>query len=617
MNGRQERGQLRPIDKQFAKFLVERFHADEATATAGAVASALLEKGHSCMFLEDHAGEMWGDGDGGTLTLASAEQLSKALELSGAVGKPGERKPLILDGDRLYIYKYFNFETQVAGRLRTMASVGEVQIPEPVAALARRLFNEQKDLSSSGGQLQVAGAFLPLFSKLSIITGGPGTGKTTVLAKLLALVCADAIARGEDFPVIRLAAPTGKAAQRLTTSLQQFLIPLPEATRGARPALDEKIVDHLSKLVPFTLHRLLGLRGDTPHPKYDRKNPIGADIVVVDEASMMDVVLFARLVDALPEHTRLVLLGDRYQLASVEAGCVMADVCEAFTPNRFSGEFASLVNSTIALPENRINASGNGGELSPVVELRHSYRFEGDKPIGVVSRAVNSGNVEVALAALRRIDSSEDFCLLADHPGDEALSKMILDGFSKLLKCQSPEEAIAHLEDFMVLTALNEGRFGREGINQRVYRTYGSIPPVRPIKITQNSPQHRLFNGDMGVIMRTVNEDGSVSERAWFGENKDAKGDGKHAKVRAFLVGALPAHVDAFAITIHNSQGSEFDRVAIVLPELDVPLLTRELLYTAITRGRRNVTVFGEEEVLRFAIGRRTERHSGLEGRLS
>jgi exodeoxyribonuclease V alpha subunit len=601
--------QLRPIDRQFRRFLLDRFDAGPEAALAGAIASALVDEGHSCMLLDEHCGEIWEDGEGEPLSLPPVDECISALRASNAVGKPGERKPLILDDRRLYIYKYYSFETRTAGRLHAMAVANAVEIPQAVSSLAKKLFDERKDLSGSGGQLQVAGALLPFFTRLSIITGGPGTGKTTVLAKMLALLCAEAVAAGDSFPEIKLAAPTGKAAQRMTESVRHASLQIP----------DKAIADHLSALLPSTLHRLLGLRGDSPTPRHNSEDPIDADIVVVDEASMMDISLFARLVNALPADARLVLLGDRHQLASVEAGCVMADVCEAFTPNRFPPAFAEVVNGIISRKENQVAVSSGGAALSPVVELKHSYRFEGGKPIGVVSRGVNAGDADHAIAALRAEQSDEDYCVLTDHPGDEVMAKILLEGFGPLLESRTPEEALVRLEKFMVLTALNEGRFGREGINRLVYRTLGSIPAVRPIKITENSAQQRLYNGDMGVIMRTLNEDGELIERAWFQavqNDTSPESDSKEKKVRTFLVGTLPSHVDAFAITIHNSQGSEFDRVAIILPEHDTPLLTRELLYTAVTRAKRRATIFGSEEIVRGAVGRKIERHSGLGGRL-
>ncbi|HLP16801.1 MAG TPA: AAA family ATPase, partial [Bacteroidota bacterium] len=448
------------------------------------------------------------------------------------------------------------------------------------------------------------------------------------------------------FPVIQLAAPTGKAAQRMGESIRKAADRIP----------DEKIRQHLSKLIPSTIHRLLGLYGDSPKPKRNHQSPIDADIVVIDEASMMDISQFARLIDALSPDCRLILLGDRHQLASVQAGCVMADICNAFTPNMFSAGFVKTVNNAILKPENRITNTGDGARLSPVVELQYSYRFQDCKPIGVVSKAVNSGSADDAIATLSAPQTDDEYCRLSPYPGANEMAEMVLNEYRPLFEEQSnPEQALAQLERFMVLTVLNEGPFGREGINEQVYRSYGGIPPVRPIKITENSISHQLFNGDMGVIIRATSEDGETVERAWFPSiagNENAgtgdrdgsvQGTGSESRQlrvgalpsgtaprqlrvgalpsgtppRQFLVGALPAFVDAFAITIHNSQGSEFEKVAIVMPSRDTQILTRELLYTGITRAKKRAVIYGAEELVRAAVSRKIDRHSGLTERLN
>jgi exodeoxyribonuclease V alpha subunit len=603
-----ETAPFRAIDRQFALYLISRYDADDSTALAGAVTSALLESGHSCLFFDDQCEKLWGDESTETFQLPEADEWIKTLQNSPAVGKAGERKPLILDGRRLYIYKYFNFEKRVSDRLHLMVGVGKEKVSESVLELAKKLFKEEKDLSLYGGQLQTAGAFLPFFSHLSIISGGPGTGKTTVVAKLLALLCADSMEKGGSFPAIALAAPTGKAAQRMGESIRKAADMIP----------DQKMKDYLSKLIPSTLHRLLGIYGSSPKPKRNSQSPIDADLVVVDEASMMDITLFTRLIDALPQESRLVLLGDRYQLASVDAGSVMADICNAYSPNTFTQEFAGIVNGVIADPKNHLPASPSVSMLSPLVELQYSYRFEGGKPIGIVSSLMNSGLAEQSLSALTANQSSDHYCRLSDYPGDAALAAVLLEGYGKLFNAQTPEEALTRVGDFMVLTALNESRFGREGINKLVYRSYGSVPPVRPIKITENSPQHRLFNGDIGVIRRTKNSDGKMIEHAWFPAVSDDESESSDKKrtVRSFLVGMLPSFVDAFAITIHNSQGSEFEKVITILPERDTQLLTRELLYTAVTRAKTQLQIYGSSDIITQAIKRKTLRHSGLEDRI-
>jgi exodeoxyribonuclease V alpha subunit len=591
---------FRAIDRQFARFLVDRYSADEVTAFAGAFTSALLGSGHSCLLLDEDYKDFWGDQVDASFKLPPADKWIATLKSASCVGKSGERQPLILDGRRLYLYKYYRFETTLAERLQAMAKSTRVKVPAAVIELATKLFSdESKDLSAYGGQLQTAGAFLPFFSRLSVISGGPGTGKTTVLTKLLALLCADALERGEPMPVIELAAPTGKAAQRMAESIRTVAAQVPQ----------EKISAHLAALIPKTLHRLLGLNGISPKPARNQESPIEADVVVVDEASMMDITIFSRLVDALPKNARLVLLGDRFQLASIEAGCVMADVCDAFAPNRFSPEFVSIINKVIKSPKNHIAKSKQAGPFSPVVELQYSYRFQEGEAIGVVSRAVNGSSAGNALAALATKYTGQSTCRLESYPGDAAMISLVHEGFRPLLNSKDPAEALEHLGSFMVLTALNEGRFGREGINQQLVRMLGGVPPVRPIKITENSIRQTLFNGDMGVIMRSAGPDGSVAERAWF--------PGPDGTPRAFLIGALPAHVDAFAITIHNSQGSEFDKVIIVLPEKDTPLMTRELLYTAVTRARKDALLYGTETIVKAAVERKIVRHSGLASHLA
>jgi exodeoxyribonuclease V alpha subunit len=599
---------FRAIDRQFARYLITRYGVDESTALTGAITSALLDLGHSCLFFDDWCGKLWGDESGETFQLPVADEWIRTLQNSPAVGKPGERKPLILDGRRLYIYKYFNFEKKVADRLHLMAGVGKCKISESVLEIAKNLFGGEKDLSMYGGQLQTAGAFLPFFSCLSIISGGPGTGKTTVLAKLLTLFCADTMEKRGSFPAIALAAPSGKAAQKMGESIRIAADGIP----------NENIKDYLSNLIPSTLHRLLGIYGHYPKPKRNYQSPIDAEIVVVDEASMMDITLFARLIDALPQQSLLVLLGDRYQLTSVDAGSVMADICSAFSPNTFTHKFSDIVNRVIDNSGNYVTTTPSVSMLSPLVELQYSYRFEEGKPIGVVSKLINSGLAEQSLAALTVQQSTDHYCRLSEHPGDLVLATIILDGYSALFKTGTPEESLDRVGDFMVLTALNEGRFGRKWINKLVYKSFGTILPVRPIKITENSLQHRLFNGDMGVIRRTKDSDGKMIEHAWFpavSDDENAASDNRRT-VRSFLVGMLPSFVDAFAITIHNSQGSEFNRVIIILPERDTKILTRELLYTAVTRAKRQSQIYGTKDIVTQAILRKTFRQSGLEDRL-
>jgi exodeoxyribonuclease V alpha subunit len=610
---------FRALDRQFARFLISRCRADEATALAGAVTSALLEQGHDCLPIEIQSAIPWGDEDGKKIDLPPAAEWIKALEASPAVGKPGDRSPLILDAGSLYMYKYFSFEEAIAKSIKAMSATVEVAIHGEVIALAREIVKGTKDLSDSGGQLQTAGALMPFFSRFSIITGGPGTGKTTVLAAMLALLCTEAGLKKEAFPTICIAAPTGKAAQRMGDSIRSFLNDMPQT----------QVTAHLSKIAPSTLHRLLGLYGDSPKPKRDARLPIEADIIVVDEASMMDISMFGRLIDALSPTARLILLGDRHQLESVQAGCILADICNAFPPNCFTDAFAGTVNNAITEPNNYIKAIISSTVLSPVVELMHSFRFPGLQPIGRVSAAIKANNADLSIDILKSVQSADEYCKFSDQKTSQDLEAFILKKYARLFdftEATESEDALTQLGKFMVLTVVNEGAFGRVGINESVRKLKGGNLSVIPIKITENSLRHNLYNGDMGVIIRKKNTEGELVERAWFPEAGNVEGTGPVPKNtdrtmlsnrRQFLVGALPSFVDAFAITIHNSQGSEFDKVVIVLPEKNMSILTREILYTAITRAKTTAEIYGLENIFKGAVENKISRHSGLANRLS
>jgi exodeoxyribonuclease V alpha subunit len=601
---------FRAIDRQVAKYLRSRYTVDDCTALAGALASSLSSSGHSCFSLDEYAGKPLGELPEHSFLLPSLEEWTGHLRNSSAVSVPGNvrRSPLVLDGNMLYLFKYFEYEKFISERLHALSTASLLDIPESVIGLAASLFKNTDDQQSPGIPLQAAGAILPFFSRLAIISGGPGTGKTTILSKALALLCQRSISLGESLPVIRLAAPTGKAAQRMQQSLGN----------AVREMSDTAIRAHLTLLKPTTVHRLIET-GFSPRPKRNKENPIDADVVVIDEASMIDITMFQRLMDALAPETRLILLGDSYQLASVEAGSVLRDISNAYSKNAFSSDCAAVVNKVLEGLGHQSRLKGDGEPLSPFVELDYSYRFKETEAIGTVSNAIKNGSPVDVIVLLNGEQKGISSCRLTGHPGDETLIGIITERYSPLLAETDPGQALKLLDNFMVLTALNEGRFGREGINTMVKKKFGSALAVRPIKITENSPQHVLFNGDMGVIMSTADSSGIMQEFAWFPDNEETmlEQTGSEQKVRKYLVAALPGYVDAFAITIHNSQGSEFDSVMIILPEKkDNPLMTRELLYTAVTRAKKKAEIIGTEEVVKKSVELKITRQSGLEGRI-
>ena len=345
-----------------------------------------------------------------------------------------------------------------------------------------------------------------------------------------------------------------------------------------------------------TLHRLLGVRGDSPTFKHNAANPLALDLLVVDEASMVPLPLMAKLFDALPPHARLVLLGDRDQLASVEPGNVLAEIVDA----------AALPGSPLA------------GSLAV---LRKNYRFGNESSIYQLCEAVRTGRSGDALAMLEAIASTDGDLgsapLAASQRLSEALRAPVLAGYGPYLRERDPIAALEAFGRFRILCAVREGPCGIHEFNRRIEallreaRLIDGPPHLyagMPVLITRNDPQIGLFNGDIGILLPDPAQSGAPAAPlwAWF------PGDGESPALRRIAPPQLPDHEPAFAMTVHKSQGSEFDRVLLVLPERDSPVVTRELIYTGLTRARQRVDLWSDKGVFERGVARRTERASGL-----
>ncbi len=441
---------------------------------------------------------------------------------------------------------------------------------------------------------------MALLNRLTVISGGPGTGKTTTVTKLLALLVEAARPRG---PRIVLAAPTGKAAARLS-----------DAIKSARQRLE--CSDEVREAIAAeasTIHRLLGVIPGRTGFRHDARNPLHLDVLVVDEASMVDVPLMARLLAALPPHARLILLGDKDQLASVEAGSVLGDICNRGEAPGFSPERRGQLEA-LGLP---LDAGEGNNTLPPMADslvvLTRSYRFGAASGIGNLARAVNRGDgaegqricadaayPDATWLEVRATD-------LAAHIGERAL-----EAYTPYLQLQDdPAAALEAFNRFRLLCALREGPFGVAQVNRAVEQALqqrGHIRPSetfyagRPIMITRNDHALRLYNGDIGLILPDPESGGRL--RAFFPTS-----DGS---LRRLLLSRLPAHETVYAMTIHKSQGSEFDHCVVILPDTDIPILTRELIYTGITRARERVELWGRADLFAGATRRRIERSSGL-----
>jgi len=589
-------------DLHFAR-LVSRFGGAEnhELALAAALVSRATGNGDVCLDLSSCADKLIAE-SGAALPCPSVDRWIETLRESPAVGRPGERRPLVLDdGNRLYLYRYWEYERRLAAGIldRAGSPVERLDTGRLQAAIRRQFAGR----SGSGTDWQLVAVAVALLKRFAVITGGPGTGKTTTVAKLLAVW--DELNAGRPARVL-LAAPTGKAAARLKESLRPGSGPQePAASGGSAPAAEV-----------YTLHRLLKPVAGTPFFHHHAGNPLPADLMIVDEASMVDLALMAKLADALPETARLVLIGDRDQLASVEAGSVLSDICGRSRRSGFSPEFGGLIRQLTgqAVPV----AAGRQPLQDCIVELQTSYRFAAGSAIGELSRAVNRGDVQRAVEILSQPgEGSVDWLEPPEgSAGIAELEERVAAGYSAYRTEGSPAAILQEFGRFKILCAHRAGINGVEAVNRlterlllrqgRVRINLRSGSPWysgRPVLVTQNDYSLGLFNGDIGIALQEPDE-GSENPAVFF---MDAAG-----RLRRFLPYRLPEHETVFAMTVHKSQGSEFEDVLLILPVKDSPVLTRELVYTALTRARKRITLCGSRAVLETAVTRRIERTSGL-----
>jgi exodeoxyribonuclease V alpha subunit len=632
---------LGPLDEHCARTLCRiagETRPEVLLATAIAVRQVGL--GHVCTDLPalTATARLAGE-DGVTLHEVVWPELARwlaALRESALVGAPLDgqaRRPLVLDAaGRLYLRRYHEHEQRLAAAIvARAASVEHGRDGADLEAVLSRLFAPRTDAPGSGttqpvatdaaqpvraaratrrpapGQLDLGlnttrpavappaaaedperdeqrdAARTAATRRLCVISGGPGTGKTSTVVKILALLAELRMRVGSRPPRVLLLAPTGKAAMRLTEAIRRAKSGL-ACDEAVRAAIPEEA---------STIHRALGsVGGSGTRFRHHREHRLRADVVLVDEASMVDLALMSRLVDAVPDDARLILLGDKDQLASVEAGAVLGELCGTATGRASRDDAATPLAASI-------------------VELTRSYRYRPGSGIEALANAVNAGEAARALEILaddRFADVARRDPAPAVALSDELRADALAGGRIYLASTDARARLLA-LEGFRVLCAHRQGPHGVTSANAEIEallagerlidRRVGPTYAGRPIMITRNDYQLHLFNGDVGTI---VARDGK--HLAFF-----VAPDGEE---RVFSPARLPPHETVFAMTVHKSQGSEFDRVAVLLGDRSSPLLTRELLYTAVTRAREAVTLYATRAVLEEAIARRTERGSGL-----
>jgi len=560
---------------QFSDFIQRLDKTDnEHLALAAALLSEAESQGHVCLNLatisEHHRALL-------STMPVSKELWIQALKQSHVVGNVGEVKPLILTEEGvLYLYRYHHDECFIADAIRQRCQPLDL-INADVMTAAFSQWHTQHE----GVNWQKAAVFMALTRQFCVISGGPGTGKTTIVLRLLQMLLAQ-----ETTLKIALAAPTGKAAARLQLAVSEH---------------------NNSGLSAKTLHRLLGITAENEQGRYHAKRPLVIDVVIVDEASMIDMNLMAILLRALPSHARLILLGDSHQLASVEAGAVLASLCEhgdSFSTS-FKDNLKQITSEQIESITN--NNTPNSSLTDSIVTLKHNYRFNHESTINRLAIAVQSGELGNVYDVLR----DEVLSLWVQNIESTTIQNHVIKGYADYfdaIKAKAPPlECLQLFEQYRVLCALKTGSHSVVSVNNMIekrlqaygIKTHQTFYHGRPIMIGRNDYQQRLFNGDIGLIL--YDKQGVL--RACFKENN---------QLRWVNLTRLPAHETVFAMTIHKSQGSEFDIVSILLPEEENPLLNRELLYTAITRAKKDMTIISSAHILNTAIETQHQRETGL-----
>ena len=581
---------LSGLDKAFAKYLQQvQPSSDPQHGVLAAMASHQFGLGHACLDLATLNPEL-------SQSAASLPWIQSEGESQGEKNN----SPLVLDGQRLYLRRNWNAEQSIRASI-TARLAQPCPVPDNLSESLAQLFEATE---SSSPDWQKVACALAARKRFTLITGGPGTGKTTTVVRLLALLQSDP-ARQHAPLRIALAAPTGKAAARLGESIASAI---------------QKLPTHMQQHIPdkaVTLHKLLQVRSNMAE---DAVPELAVDLMVVDEASMIDLEMMARLLAAVPLTASLILLGDKDQLASVEAGAVMGQLCAGADLGNYTADTLAWVAQTTGAD---LSAwSGDGAALAQqTVMLRFSRRFADDSGIGQWAKAVNAGDVPAveklwcqAPTWHMEVQATVDR-LQPTQPKDQRLTALVQHGWQvwqqglqqlKATAC-TDAQAVAALKafaKFQVVCAVREGPWGVEALNRRIATSLGFAPEGwyagRPVMVTRNDYNLKLMNGDVGLCLPQAN-----GLRVAF---PDGQGG-----IHWVLPSRLDAVESVFAMTVHKSQGSEFDHVCLVLPDRAVAVLTRELLYTGITRAKARLTlVVPQAGVLLRAVGVRVLRSGGL-----
>lgn len=579
----------RAIDQALARWVGLRSGSD-VLARAALAASRDEGLGHVCSALVD---------DG-----FSADDLA-ALRAHAWVSDGSRFTPFVLGRQaNFYMWRNWRHETHVAQALLARAHASKLPLAHGDLASAVEELFAGSDAAATYWQ-RVAVAAVP-GSRIFALTGGPGTGKTSTVLRMLLMLLRHASACGlPENPTIALAAPTGKAAQRLGETIgvgkQRLREQLPAGSAFIA------LIEHVPDAVPQTLHRLLGFRPHDNSFEHGPRKPLAADIVVVDEVSMIDIAMMRRLLDALRPEAMLILLGDPGQLHAIEAGSVLSDIAGSVGENAMSAALAEQLNLR--------SAESHAPLAGQVVTLTHVWRAGSELQAGIDTLRHGDG------AAFEAFCTRDDAVLRLRACADAAALRAHVLAWLDAHDCYAlvtqigiqPERALRGLREAQILCALREGPFGAQGLNALVTRLLAERAGFdadrdwyhgRPVIITRNDYTRELYNGDIGIALQ-----GTDGLRVWFASSTG---------LRNFSPRTLAGHETAWAITIHRSQGSEYGQVAVVLPpDAESRILSRELLYTAVSRATRAAEIWTSNAALRTASERHVRRRGGLRALLA
>lgn len=598
-----------------------QYFKDKALEPYLYVLSKRMENGHICIPIDDSINDDLTEGEYeiSKNTLIENELLSFASNYDSE--KITELKPFVLYNGKLYLQRYFVYENQVLEKIKEF-SKNEFREERKSKLIKQKEFilqaiSKDVDILSYADiekvDWQAIASIMGVLNNITFITGGPGTGKTTTVAKILSLLKR---IEGEEIR-IALTAPTGKASTRMKESLLN-------SVKEHKELEIDKLVEGSE---PFTIHRLLGANLNSPFFKHNKDNPLPYDVVIVDESSMIGLALFAKLITAIPSTSRVIILGDSEQLASVDAGTLFGDICLSQTENenRFSEEDTAFFNSLVNSKRKSYLPFLDSYKVlnANFVRLKKTYRFDNASELGDFTKAIIEGNKEEVAKLFENKDAKS---LKIDDEYNESFLKNFALGYKAYIEEKDISKALKNINNCRVLCAVKQGEQGVYAINDKIksilkneykgqndfFNPNGEFYHNQLIIVTKNQQDLNLFNGDVGLIRKGEDEKLKVN----FSIVEEKKGVVTES-VRTISPGFIESCETVFAMTIHKSQGSEFNEVLVILPKKkENRLLTRELVYTGITRAKNCAYVQTSSEVLLTAVDKGVDRVSGLEKRI-